>query len=396
MPSESIVDSRLFIRLDLSNANLVNQAFAENLFNKAHFASQILLYETIIIPTTDYGIIPIIISWVGQDNFIKILKAGGIQFIRRNSMLAYNGGLGIGLNMLENGNSKSFPWWLEAQYCDDEKALMLQRENMLPSLSTQKSFIKQVLDHTTHLSFENDFFMKHIVDESYKDIISSPSLLALVQKYGKKRQDGTIHLERLEEVPTNSTRVLSQDGKLNDIADLVLRVAEINMELAMSLQTGDADLFTSQGAEKILHQKVYRAKIPQGLSDGFSKLLDLNNIPDIRSAIVNNAIEMSNILAIRESSKGKKFRNWLREANVHYARDLERAYVEALGKNTLADSIPLRSMRFTITFLTGLANPAIGLGIDIVDSFFIDNWLKGFTPKLFLDELQTLSISKKK
>ena len=115
--------------------------------------------------------------------------------------------------------------------------------------------------------------------------MKSPSLIEMVKKHGKKRPDGSINLERLEEVPSNQTRVLRNDGQLTDIADLVLRVAEINMEIVMAAQTQNADLFTSQGADKFLRQKLIRSKVPQKLLNGFFKLLDLTKTPDIRPAV---------------------------------------------------------------------------------------------------------------
>jgi hypothetical protein len=64
MNGKDIVDSRLFIRLDASSSPLNNLAFAENLHNKAHLVSQLLLYDTILIPTTDFGIIRSLTSWL--------------------------------------------------------------------------------------------------------------------------------------------------------------------------------------------------------------------------------------------------------------------------------------------------------------------------------------------
>ena len=73
-------------------------------------------------------------------------------------------------------------------------------------------------------------------------------------------------------------------------------------------------------------------------------------------------------------------RKWLREANPQSARDIEKAYVQVLGKSTLADSLPLRTLRFAITTIAGL-NPIIGLVAGAIDNFFFDKWLSGYITK---------------
>jgi len=395
MPSEKIVDSRLFIRQDFSNALMINQAFAENGKNKAHLASQLLLYEKIVIPTTDFGIVPILISWLGLSDFSKALDSGALEFLRRDGLLAYNGGLGIGLIQIEKGET-TFDWWQEALFGKDDLSVEVQLKNNFQKLSKREIDLTtlKVLENTTHMNFKENLFMESIVKESYKDIINSPSLQETVRKYGKKRSDGNVYLEKLEEVPSNQTRVLKQDGQLTDVADLVLRVAEINMEIAMATQTSNADLFTSEGAEKILQHKVSRAKLPQKISNGFIKLLDLKKIPDVRPAVINGELPMSEIWKIRHSAKGMKFRAWLRQADPQSAIGLQRAYIEAIEKGNLSDSLPTRLIRLAITSVLGVVNPLVGLGSSVVDSFFLDKWINGYSPKLFFDELQKLSISR--
>jgi hypothetical protein len=62
MKSDSIIDSRLFIRLDLDISLKINLLFQINLSNVSHLANQLLLYEKIVIPTKDFGIVPILIN----------------------------------------------------------------------------------------------------------------------------------------------------------------------------------------------------------------------------------------------------------------------------------------------------------------------------------------------
>jgi len=60
-----------------------------------------------------------------------------------------------------------------------------------------------------------------------------------------------------------------------------------------------------------------------------------------------------------------------------------------LGKSSLADSLPVRSIRFAITAIAGV-NPLAGIVTGFVDNFFVEKWLSCYSPTLFLDELSNL------
>jgi hypothetical protein len=234
--------------------------------------------------------------------------------------------------------------------------------------------------------------MKNIVHESYTDIMNNERLSNYVLARVKKK-DKAISLTRLNGIGPDQLRVLGQEGLIKDSVDLVLRIAEINMEIVMATAAGNADIFTSEGADEILVKKLSRCKLDKSLLKSFISLLELNNIPDIRRAVTSGDIDLTKIWSMREKKVSSNFRKWLREANPQSGRDLEKAYVQILGRNTLADSLPIRSIRFAITSIAGL-NPVIGLVAGFADNFFVDKWLSGYSPKLFFDELSKLFVNK--
>lgn len=397
MTSKSVVDSRLFIRLDLGRCQQINSFFVRDPANAAHLASQLLLYDTVIIPTTDFGIVPILISWLGLDHFKAALKSSAIGFVRRVGLLGYAGnGNGISAFVIRPGEKRPWrKWWHEAMFGESRRSLDLQLSNISPSIPVKEreKFVDAIISSTTTLRYDNDLFMRSIVHESYVDVMSSPRLSKFVLEKAKKK-NGAVDLAWLEEVAPNEMRVLRHHRAIKDAVDLVLRVAEINMEILMSSQSDDADLFTSQGAELILTEKLARAGLDRSLLQGFIRLLELTDIPDIRAAVSSNALTLSDIWKIRQGTNARRFREWLREADPSDSRDLEKAYVQALGRSTLAESLPLRALRFALTTAVGILRPDIGLVAGAIDSFFVDKWLKGYSPKLFFDELQRLSVEK--
>jgi hypothetical protein len=351
-----------------------------------------LLYDTIIIPTIDFGIIPTLINWFGLKDFEAALELSAVKFVRRKGILGYAGnGNGISTFTILPGENMVFEWWQEAVFGENsETSIELQLKQMCQFISVKQrqKLVEKVISRSTALTYSNDFFMKNIVHESYTDIMENERLSKFVLAEAK-RKDKPIKLTWLKGVEPNQMRVLGQEGLIKDAVDLVLRVAEINMEIVMATAAGNADFFTSEGSEDILANKLSRCKPDKSLLESFISLLELNSIPDIRHAVISNDVDLSKIWSLRKKRISSKFRNWLREADPQDSRDLEKAYVQVLGESTLADSLPIRSIRFAITSIAGL-NPIIGLVAGAVDNFFVDKWLSGYSPKLFLDELSKL------
>jgi len=391
MTAKNIVDGRLFVQLDLSPTYPINQKFSENALNKSHFASQLLLYDTVVIPTLDFGIVPGLVSWLGIDRFKAAIKSRSIQFIRRKGLLSYVGnGNGVSIVVIERGNNQLWEWWQEALFTDDYSALEFQLGYFCQNIAhrQQRILARDISLSTIPISYENSFFIENIAKESYRDILNS-SLLSQIALY-LSEEPSKLNLEWL--LPPNKSKVLGNERIIKDAVDLILSVAEINMQILMGTQANNADLLVPQGTEFLLTEKLGRKDATKPLVDNFIKLLELRNIPDIRPAVEDNSIPLSKIWDIRESKNGEEFRNWLRKVIPEDSRALERAYVEMLEKDTLAESLPVRLLRFAITTASGFIDPLVGTGISVLDSFFIDKWLKGYSPKLLLDDLRELTI----
>ena len=82
MVAKSIIDSRLWIRLDLESSHRKNTQFSENVSNKAHLASQLLLYDNVLIPTKDFGILPGLLTWMDYSTLVEALKSKTLGFVR--------------------------------------------------------------------------------------------------------------------------------------------------------------------------------------------------------------------------------------------------------------------------------------------------------------------------
>jgi hypothetical protein len=115
----SVLDAKLFIKLDLSSDPGVTLGFQEAPEIGAHFVNQLLLFDSIVIPTYDMGVIAAITSWLGAEAFKELLDCGGLHFLRSSSMFGYVGN-GVGLVPFRISLSEQRPiwnnWWEKALF----------------------------------------------------------------------------------------------------------------------------------------------------------------------------------------------------------------------------------------------------------------------------------------
>ena len=386
-----IFDNRLFIPLDLTPTDKINDAFREDKSNLEHLTNQLLIYDKIIIPTKDFGILPVLISWMGLKNFEEAIECNTFSFVRPSYMLGYAGnGNGLQMMTIHEGNASKLVWHQETTFGEFEKAPELQLKNCCPSLNAieRNNLIQRVLSLSKEFKFDNTYTFKQLSDESYKEIMYDGDLSRFVlSKENNPFQQ--VKLTHLKGVDANQLRILNR-FTINDGIDLVLRVAQTNMEIALAYQYEQSDLNISHGGEKFLKNKFKRLGMTVSKADALISLLELNKLPDIGAAVTTNNLHFDEYWKLRNSKEAVKFREWLKIADPQSKRDLEKLYVEALGKQSWIERTPSKLIRFVISSVVGALNPVAGLGLGIVDSFFVDKWLKGYSPKLFIDELHRL------
>ena len=390
MSEKAILDSRLWVRLDLDISLKANSLFHTNPVHRAHLAAQLLLYDTIIIPTKDFGIVPILIAWMGLPTFQEALECGALSFLRPKVLFGYApNGHGIQCFEISETPEKIFNWWQTATFGSMEEAANLQLAYQCPFLTrTQRQhLVTRILAQSRSFEPENEQFRQHVVHESYTDVMGSPVLSAFMLAH--EPPGTTVRLPRLSGIDANQFRILSLE-KIRDGIDLVLRVAEINFEIMMGHAYTQADLGTSVGAEELLRGKLARAGATQQLLDKFQSLLELENMRDVRPAVVSGEVSFEDIWKIRQRTDAKRFRQWLHGVQPADARELEKAYVAALGRSSVYNSLPVRGLRFILTTALGAIVPFSDMVIGAADSFFVEKWLEGYSPKLFLEQLRRL------
>lgn len=390
MPSDTIVDNRLSVPIDLGSAVLANSTFLSTPANRGHLANQLLLYDRIAIPTKDFGMLPILASWLGYKCLAKAIDSNTLHFLHKPTMLGYAGnGVGLAGFTIKPSPEKAFQWWQEAVFGDASKAAELQLTHMCPSIgrAERSCFLSGIARATTEVSMSGLTFDTKIERETYTDILNSEELKRLISELSGN--PSTLDLKRVPGVKADGMKV-SHNDSIRDPPDMILRIAETNLSLLMANQIGGCDVYAPDGADRLLISKLARSGFSPSSLEKFASLLELANVRDPGVAVASAEITLEDIWKLRERTASRKFRQWLRRATPGDARDLEKMYVDSLGKRRFADGLPAKALRFTVTAAAGVVNPVFGVAAGAVDSFFVDLWLKGYTPKLFLDELVSI------
>lgn len=388
--TNSIIDTKLYVPLHLGDIPQQNRDFMTNRQNIAHLGSQLLLYDRILVPTMDFGIVPVLIEWMGLRLFLEALSTGAFFFIRRREMVGYGGnGLSISGFRIDDTQASPFTWWQECLWRDTEQAIEQQLRHVTTVQLTSRhirDISSLVLRNYQEFPLMQEVFMPEVRDETYKDISFSDEILNVVRE--RVGQNGAVDLDHLPGVGPDQIQVqITQNA---NAIDLILEIAELNVQKIMAKQNPEADLLTSPAYSTLMYNKLVRHGIKPDLLSAFMAVLDLNDIPDIRGHIADGTITLSEIWNLRKTRESQNFRKWISDANTRDPRELERAYVASLKRPELKDKSPLRLLRFGTTSVIGVLNTPAGLAVSAIDSFAVDKLFPGRSPKLFLDKLMNL------
>jgi len=392
VPSKTILDATLVVRLDLGDARIANDEFAARPDGKAQLANALLLYDSVAIPTYDLGIVPTLVRWLGPGAYLEALKGNAFRFIRRRGLLGYVGnGNGLSTLLIDETPRKSFEWWQEAVFGVTHAAMERQISNRLSDLSRvlRSHLLVESMKAVLEPGYDNEFFLKHIVQESYEDVEKNPRMIKLFQR----EFPGRVDLTRLPSVRPQDARILSCRG-ITDSVDLLLRVADVNMELFLAAAVGYADLYTVGHADELLRMKLARRRVAPATLQGFVSLLELNDLPDIGSAVTNQELTLEQIVDIRQHKDAVEFRRWLQTVPIVEPQALVKAYIKALSSKARPEGWVRRTVRLAITTAVGAINMPAGLAASVADTFFLEKWTSGYSPRLFLDRVADLDLPK--
>lgn len=388
-----LLNSQLLIYYDFGGPTSKIDSLYSNHIVKGELAEKLLLYDRIIIPTFDFSVMPVLMMWFGNDTLEELLEQDAISFIRHRGFIGYEGGKGLSVYHIEKGTPVSARQsWVAAAFGDTESALdaWIHNASVKPEPKQRQRIIDKILSSTTTVRLEREESKRIIREETYRDIWDSSLSRYFTQD---------VRLNNLPGIEQNAVRVMNlYQPQENDEIEFVLRLAAINFETYLAHVADEADLTSSFDINILLAAKVERIlkKItPQvraeELLKGLSEILELRNIPDISSVVAKGELTLNDISEIRSSKKAVAFRNWFHTNVADNPKEARQKYVDAIEKPELTNRLPIKSLRFLLTSGLGfipLVGQILGPVASSVDSFVLDKFISGYSPKFFIDELR--------
>ena len=388
MSKNAILDRRLHVWRGTKRGDITNAEFMADKLAYAHAVNQLLVYDQIVVPTLDFGIVPILGKWFGSQLLSEAIECGAIRFLRRDSLLAYLPN-GLGINAAKSqGKWKGEEHWSSiAERSDNDRALSMQLEHGPFRIAPQEqtALRQRVLLATEQYEPNNELFMSRVVNETYDDIRHSPELTDRIERLCGYPAGGA-DLLRLR--GAEQTVTLSGGPFETDPVHLLLQVAEINLDLLDAGRCGVDDICAIDGANLVMESKASRLAKGSIAKDGLVRLLELNGLPDVGYGVATGQVSFEAVWKLRQRREAAEFRSWIREAEPEDGRALETEYVKLLTSTPTGGSLLVRGLRFVLTTvldtITGV--PIAGAG----DALVGDKLRKPKGPTLFIDRMRSL------
>ncbi len=344
----------------------------------------LLLYDKVVIPTQDFLALTSLVSVLGERSVIDLFDAGAVRFVRFKGTLAYvgNGG-GIKFCEMFNDENRRTP----QPFCAPLEDAVNFALSGLAEKPKDRTLANLIVDATTEVNLQSvNEVIRH---ETYMDVLNSDHLR---NTFAVRNSS----MDHLAGITPNQVRTFGgvpwSDHWQGDEIDAVLAIAFANLELRLAQLADCYDASTVSPIGHLLRGKIERTLGASKASAAFANLRELAEIPDIGEGILTNQVSVADIIKLKNTSDGEQFRKWFHETCSDNPEVAAREYCKILRQVPKVQSLPARVIRFLTANLTGflpfgaVLSPAVGT----VNSFFIDRWFRGPSPKYFLDSLGKL------
>lgn len=162
----------------------------------------------------------------------------------------------------------------------------------------------------------------------------------------------------------------------------IIRIAHSNAGMAYASATASDSIHNEAWVSQLLNHKFSPLTRGGQYQRIVEDITNLKGIPDLGDLYSSGALSMVDLLELRRSFNGVKFREWLRAVDYNQDEIRQTLYTPGTGLNFKVS----KALRFVVTNTIGLVSPLGGIVSDAVDSFLVDKMLSGWHPSFFLDE----------
>ncbi|HEY5339192.1 MAG TPA: hypothetical protein VIJ85_13375 [Rhizomicrobium sp.] len=176
--------------------------------------------------------------------------------------------------------------------------------------------------------------------------------------------------------------------------------------------------YTSRMMFTLLAQSIEALRAQSNPADRFGAIAKLENLPDLKSLYPKLHNPLGQVPALRANRTSKRFRRWLAETDKNGA-ELSAAYLAAIADAKGLFDTPVAKITKAIALtgigmglgaaagaavdgivsgsliggaLSRIADPAVDVGLDLLDSFLLEGIVKGWTPRMFFDDVRALPL----
>ncbi|MBU1180321.1 hypothetical protein KJ885_05235 [Patescibacteria group bacterium] len=346
---------------------------------KGLFAESLLLGDRITIEVNGPNLVIVtLLRWLGRNNLERLIEEGVIKFVYNPSAIAYITLENIRAIPMHNTNpglnriTSPDPAW---QDIFSGTSIVLGEQTGLPRADRRN--IARLVGKKALIEIEQD----KIFDEICK--VSKIDFCGII---GKKL--GFLNVDNPDsgDIP-------------QDMMHKYLDVAGSNSLLTVACATGCNEIVGDKTSDLILEHRLSKILQPAGEKiENFNQILEFHETINIAELLDQGKISFNDILEMRTSKGANEFRQWLSNTGDLTPATLLREYNErwnGLLKITKNTSFKAGKIIFytgigaAVCVLSPFVGIGTGLGLNILDSFFLENIVKKiWRPKIFIDQLK--------
>jgi hypothetical protein len=378
----------------LQNMMQVSDSMLHSPEFRSNLANYILLYDQVVIPTGNLQILPVLRNVFGETIFDELIRSNIIVLARYNKWFSYIGN-GGGLRFFESFSDPSSgknPNLFHSYFAPLDEAIDTAIKTTTPTSSVHRTSELTNLLIDNVLPVGTNIEMNEFRDETYNDILGSPYL----RNFLSIRNEGR-HLDALKGINENQVRIYSphavpEKGESQEIWS-VLHAAFENFVMGISTDLNIEEIAGDGNTLALLKAKGQRVGLDLVGKNAFSKIQEINGIPNIGQAFAKGAFTAEQLLDLRESRHSQVFRDWFSsEDPKETSQQIVERYVNSIGKPSFIDRLPVKTLRFGVTTSAGLIDPVTGVISSAVDSFLLSKWFPRKSPKLFIKHAKAVTV----